>query len=75
MRGGEVRHDTLTVPAGLHRDEVQRLAERRAQSQVTGDEVVSFVHVHGSQATDSVGGEEIWRYSFHVTARDGTPAD
>ncbi|MFG1934469.1 hypothetical protein ACGFK1_28080 [Mycobacterium sp. NPDC048908] len=75
MRRSEVRHDTLTAPADLHRDEVRALAERQAHSQVTADEVVSFVHLHGSQPADSVGAEKIWRFSYHVTTRDDTPAD
>ncbi len=69
MRGGQVRRDTLTVPAGLSRDEVQALAEQHAQSQVTGDEIVSFVHLHGSRPVDSAEDQRLWRYSYHVTTR------
>jgi hypothetical protein len=75
MRRSEVRHDTLTAPAGLHRDEVRALAERQAQSQVTADEVVSFVHLHGSRPADSTKAEKIWRFSYHVTTGEGAPAD
>jgi hypothetical protein len=65
----EVRHDTVTVPAGATPAEVKAMAERKARSQVGSDERVSFVHLHGSRpAPGSAGSEVEWRYSYHVTA-------
>ena len=69
----EVRHDTITVPTGVSPAEAKALAERKAQSQVTGGERISFVHLHGSRpATGSSGSEIEWRYSYHVIPSDGT---
>jgi len=69
-----VRHDTVTVPAGLSPVEVRALAERKAQSQVTGDDMVAFVHLHGSRPVAGSSGSEVeWRYSYHVVPSEGTP--
>jgi hypothetical protein len=69
----EVRHDTVTVPAGVSPAEVKALAEQKAQSQVAGGERISFVHLHGSRpAPGSAGSEVEWRYSYHVIPSDGT---
>jgi hypothetical protein len=69
----EVRHDTLTVPAGVSPAEVKALAERKAQSQVSSGERISFVHLHGSRpAAGSSGSEMEWRYSYHVIPSAGT---
>ena len=73
-RGSEVRHDTVTVPAGLSPVEVRAVAERKAQSQVTGGDMVAFVHLHGSRPVPGSSGSEVeWRYSYHVIPSEGTP--
>ena len=67
-----MRHDTVTVPAGLSPVEVRALAERKAQSQVTGGDKIAFVHLHGSRPV--AGSSEVeWRYSYHVIPPEGTP--
>jgi hypothetical protein len=72
-RGSEVRHDTVTVPAGLSPVEVRAVAERKAQSQVTDGDVIAFVHLHGSRPVAGTSGSEVeWRYSYHVIPSDGT---
>jgi hypothetical protein len=72
----EVRHDTITVPAGVSPAEAKALAERKAQSQVGGGERISFVHLHGSRpAPGSSGSEMEWRYSYHVIPSDGTAGE
>ena len=72
----EVRHDTITVPAGVSPAEAKALAERKAQSQVSGGERISFVHLHGSRpAPGSSGSEMEWRYSYHVIPSDGTAGE
>ena len=64
----EVRHDTVTVQAGVSPAEVTALAERKARSQVGSGERISFVHLHGSRpAPGSAGSEVEWRYSYHVS--------
>jgi hypothetical protein len=69
----EVRHDTVTVPAGVSPAEVKVLAERKAQSQVSSGEQISFVHLHGSRPVPGSSGSEVeWRYSYHVIPSDGT---
>jgi len=69
----EVRRDTVTVPAGMSPADVKALAERKAQSQVSSGERISFVHLHGSRpAPGSSGAELEWRYSYHVIPSDGT---
>jgi hypothetical protein len=68
-----VRHDTVTVPAGLSPVEVRAVAERKAQSQVSGGDVIAFVHLHGSRPVAGSSGSEVeWRYSYHVIPSDGT---
>ena len=65
----EVRHDTVTVPAGVSPAEVKALAERKARSQVGNDVRISFVHLHGSRPVPGSSGSEVeWRFSYHVTA-------
>ena len=69
----EVRHDTLTVPAGVGPAVVKALAGRKAQSQVSSGERISFVPLHGSRpASGSSGSEMEWRYSYHVIPSAGT---
>ena len=69
----EVRHDTVTVPAGVSPAEVKAIAERKAQSQASRGERISFVHLHGSRAAPGSSGDEVeWRYSYHVIPSDDT---
>jgi hypothetical protein len=68
-KASEVRHDTVTVPAGVSPAEAKALAEQKARSQVDSGMRISFVHLHGSRpAPGSAGSEVEWRFSYHVTA-------
>ena len=59
-----VRHDTIEVPDTMSPAQVRAPAERKAQAQVGDDDMVAFLHLHGSRP---VGGEhdtEVeWRYT------------
>ena len=67
-----VRHDTIVVPERMSPAEVRALAERKAQSQVGDDDMVAFLHLHGSRP---VGTEVEWRYSYQVIPPGGPAAD
>ena len=67
-----VRHDTIVVPAGMSPAQVSALAQRTAQAQVGDDDMVAFVHLHGSRP---VGGEVEWRYSYQVIPPGGSATD
>ena len=59
-----VRHDTIVVPERMSPAQVRALAERKAQAQVGDDDMVAFLHLHGSRPA---GGTEVeWRYSYQV---------
>ena len=49
-----VRHDTIVVPETMSPAQVRALAEAKAQAQVGDDDMVAFLHLHGSRP---VGGE------------------
>jgi hypothetical protein len=67
-----VRHDSIVVPEGMSPAQVRPLAQRKAQAQVGDDEVVTFLHLHGSPPVDT---DVEWRYSYQVIPRDGVPAN
>ena len=70
--GSNVRHDTIVVPETMSPAQVRPLAERKAQAQVGDDDMVAFVHLHGSRP---VGGEVEWRYSYQVIPPGGPATD
>ena len=43
-----VRHYTIVVPETMSPAQVRALAERKAQAHVGDDEMVAFLHLHGS---------------------------
>ena len=76
-----VRHDTIVVPERMSPAvvpermspaQVRALAERKAQAQVGDDDMVAFLHLHGSRP---VGTEVEWRYSYQVIPRGGAATD
>lgn len=71
-----VRHDTIVVPETMSPAEVRALAERQARAHVGDEDIVAFLHLHGSRP---VGGEHVteveWRYSYHVIPPGGPAAD
>ena len=67
-----VRHDTIVVPERMSPAQVRALAQRKAQAQVGDDDMVAFVHLHGSRP---VGGEVEWRYSYQVIPPGGPATD
>jgi NAD(P)-dependent dehydrogenase (short-subunit alcohol dehydrogenase family) len=44
-----VRHDTIVVPETMSPAQVRALAQRKAQAQVGDDDLVAFLHLHGSR--------------------------
>ena len=70
-----VRHDTIVVPETMSPAQVRPLAERKAQAQVGDDDMVAFVHLHGSRPGGEHGTEVAWRYSYHVIPPGGPTAD
>ena len=62
-----VRHDTIVVPERMSPAQVRALAERKAQAQVGDDDMVAFLHLHGSRPVGGEYGTEVeWRYSYQV---------
>jgi hypothetical protein len=71
-----VRHDTIVVPERMSPAEVRALAERKAQSQVGDDDMVAFLHLHGSRPVGGEYGTEVeWRYSYQVIPPGGAATD
>ena len=51
-------------------------AERKAQAQVGDDDMVAFLHLHGSRPVGGEHGTEVeWRYSYQVIPPGGPAAD
>jgi hypothetical protein len=67
-----VRHDTLVVPektspAQVRVLAVRVLAQRKAQAQVGEDDIVAFLHLHGSRPVGGEYGTEVeWRFGYQV---------
>jgi hypothetical protein len=71
-----VRHDTIVVPETMSPAQVRALAERKAQAQVGDDDMVAFLHLHGSRPVGGEHGTEVeWRYSYRVIPPGGPAAD
>src|ERR1700739_4275884 len=71
-----VRHDTIVVAETMSAAQVRARAERRAQAQVGDDDVVAFLHLHGSRPVGGEHGTEVeWRYSYQVIPPGGPAAD
>jgi hypothetical protein len=71
-----VRHDTIVVPETMSAAQVRALAERKAQAQVGDDDVVAFLHLHGSRPVGGEHGTDVeWRYSYQVIPPGGPAAD
>jgi hypothetical protein len=67
-----VRHDTIVVPGRMSPADVRALAEQKAQAQVGDDDMVAFVHLHGSRPLGGEHGNEVeWRYSYQVISPGG----
>ena len=71
-----VRHDTIVVPERMTPAQVRALAERKAQAQVGDDDMVAFLHLHGSRPVGGEHGTEVeWRYSYQVIPPGDPAAD
>ena len=71
-----VRHDTIVVPETMSPAQVRALAQRKAQAQVGDDDMVAFLHLHGSRPVGGEHGTEVeWRYSYQVIPSGGPAAD
>jgi hypothetical protein len=71
-----VRHDTIVVPERMTPSQVRALAQRKAQAQVDDDEIVAFLHLHGSRPVGGEHGTEVeWRFSYQVIPPGGPAAD
>jgi hypothetical protein len=71
-----VHRDRIVVPESMSPAQVKALAMRKAQAQVGDDEMVAFLHLHGSRQVDGECGTEVeWRYSYQVIPRGGAGTD
>ena len=69
-----VRHETIVVPETMSPAQVSTLAQRKAQAQVGDDDMIAFLHLHGSRPVGGEHNTEVeWRYSYQVTP-PGRPA-
>jgi hypothetical protein len=74
--GSNVRHDTIVVPERMSPAQVRGLAERKAQAQVGENDMVAFLHLHGSRTIGGEHGTEVeWRYSYQVIPPGGPAAN
>ena len=72
--GSNVRHDTIVVPGRMSPAQVRALAERKAHADVGDDDMVAFLHLHGSRQVGGEHGNAVeWRYSYQVMP-PGSPA-
>jgi hypothetical protein len=70
-----VRHDTIVVHEVMSTAQVRALAERKAQAEVGDDDMVAFLHLHGSQPVGGADATEVeWRYSYQVIPHGGAAA-
>jgi hypothetical protein len=70
-----VRHDTIVVPETMSQAQVRALAERKAKTQVGDEDMVAFLHLHGSRSVSGGHGTEVeWRYSYQVIPGGGPAA-
>jgi hypothetical protein len=70
-----VRHDTIVVPETMSPPQVRALAEQKAQADVGDDDMVAFLHLHGSRPVGGADTTEVeWRYSYHVIPHGGAAA-
>ena len=66
-----VRRDTIVVTERMSPTQVRALAQRKAQAQVGDDDIMAFLHLHGSRPVGGEYGMDVeWRYSCQV----GKPA-
>ena len=71
-----VRHDTIVVPERMSPAQVRALAQRKAHAHVGDDDLVAFLHLHGSQPVGGEYGTEVeWRYSYQVIPPGGPATD
>jgi hypothetical protein len=71
-----VRHDTIVVPDTISPAQVRALAEQKARAQVGDDDIVAFLHIHGSRPVGGEHGTAVeWRYSYQVIPPGGPAAD
>jgi hypothetical protein len=74
--GSNVRHDTIVVPERMSPAQVRALAVRKAQAQVGENDMVAFLHLHGSRPIGGEHGPGVeWRYSYQVMPPGGPAAD
>ena len=71
-----VHRDRIVVPESMSPAQVKALAMRKALAQVGDDDMVAFLHLHGSRPVGGEYGTEVeWRYSYQVTPSGGAAAD
>ena len=71
-----VRHHTIVVPERMSPAQVRALAQRKAQAQVGDDDLVAFLHRHGSRPGGGGYGTEVERrYSYQVIPPRGAATD
>ena len=71
-----VRHHTIVVPERMSPAQVRALAQRKAHAQVGDDNIVAFLHLHGSRPVGGEYGTEVeWRYSYQVIPPGGAATD
>ena len=71
-----VHRDRIVVPESMSPAQVRALAMRKAQAQVGDDDMVAFLHLHGSRPVGGECGTEVeWRYSYQVIPRGGAATD
>jgi len=71
-----VHRDRIVVPESTSPAQVSALAMRKAQAQVGDDDMVAFLHLHGSRPVGGECGTEVeWRYSYQVIPRGGAATD
>ena len=72
----DVWHDTIVVPERMSPAQVRARAQRKAHAQVGDDDLVAFLHLHGSRPVGGECGAQVeWRYSYQVIPPGGAATD
>ncbi|MCH9734407.1 MAG: hypothetical protein K0U78_07625 [Actinomycetia bacterium] len=67
MKGhSHVHHDTVVLPAGTSANDAREAAERKARRQVSPDQQVAFVYLHGYSPVPDDDAHVRWRYSYQA---------
>lgn len=66
VKGSRVHHDTVVVPTGTSSTDAHDAAARKASRNLSPDQEVAFVYLHGCRSVPEGDAQVEWRYSYQV---------